>query len=343
MRSDRMEIALYGKGGIGKSTICSHLSAALAKRGERVLQIGCDPKHDSTRLLLQGRELTTVLEYLKRVSPGEARPEEILAEGYLGIGCIEAGGPRPGVGCAGRGIISAFEFLERNRVKDRYDRIMYDVLGDVVCGGFAVPIRREYADAVFLVTSGEFMALYAANNILRGIRNYDGSTHRRVAGIIFNRRNTAGEEERVERFAAAVRLPVCASVPRSNVFALAEQRNCTVQALKGTERRTEEAETVCRIFDSLAARIGGFLTLYEALPLEDGELEETVLGNARPMAVPAGEAAEGSSEAALKKAGEKTAIEPEAKEGRTPARRAPLYGCAFTGAATTAVLALDQA
>ena len=174
MSGNRKEIAIYGKGGIGKSTVCANLAVALAQTGQRVLQIGCDPKHDSTRLLTGGRRLPTVLDYLKDVPEEQARTEEVLREGVLGVGCIEAGGPRPGVGCAGRGIISAFEFLERRRVKERYDVVLYDVLGDVVCGGFAVPIRREYANAIFLVTSGEFMSLYAANNILRGIRNFDG-------------------------------------------------------------------------------------------------------------------------------------------------------------------------
>ena len=182
MSYERKEIAIYGKGGIGKSTVCANLSVALAQAGLRVLQIGCDPKHDSTRLLTGGRSLPTVLDYLRDAPADRTRAEDILGTGTLGIGCIEAGGPKPGVGCAGRGIISAFEFLERDRVKERYDAVLYDVLGDVVCGGFAVPIRREYAKAIFLVTSGEFMAIYAANNILRGIRNFDGSEGRRVAG-----------------------------------------------------------------------------------------------------------------------------------------------------------------
>ena len=145
MSYERKEIAIYGKGGIGKSTVCANLSVALAQAGLRVLQIGCDPKHDSTRLLTGGRSLPTVLDYLRDAPADRTRAEDILGTGTLGIGCIEAGGPKPGVGCAGRGIISAFEFLERDRVKERYDAVLYDVLGDVVCGGFAVPIRREYA------------------------------------------------------------------------------------------------------------------------------------------------------------------------------------------------------
>ena len=205
----KQEIAVYGKGGIGKSTVSANLSAALALSGRKVLQIGCDPKHDSTRLLMHGERIPTVLDYLKDTEQSRASVDAVLKKGFLGIGCVEAGGPQPGVGCAGRGIISAFEFLKEHRAKDPYDIIVYDVLGDVVCGGFAVPVRREYANTIYLVTSGEYMALYAANNILRGIRNYDGDTFRRVAGIIYNVRNLEDEDGRVHRFAQAAGLPVC--------------------------------------------------------------------------------------------------------------------------------------
>ena len=164
------EIAIYGKGGIGKSTLTANLSAAMALRGERVLQIGCDPKHDSTRLLMHGKRITTVLNYIRDTATLDQKREDILFTGFGGTGCIEAGGPKPGVGCAGRGIITAFELLDRFHIKENYDVIMYDVLGDVVCGGFAVPIRREYANERFVVTSGEYMSIYAANNILRGIK-----------------------------------------------------------------------------------------------------------------------------------------------------------------------------
>ena len=136
MSNQRLELALYGKGGIGKSTICANLSAALSERGRRVLQIGCDPKHDSTRLLMGGKMLPTVLDYLKDTPKEQGDVRAVMGTGFGGIGCIEAGGPRPGVGCAGRGIISAFEFLEKNKVKDQYDCVLYDVLGDVVCGGW---------------------------------------------------------------------------------------------------------------------------------------------------------------------------------------------------------------
>ena len=318
---NRLELALYGKGGIGKSTVCANLSAALAAAGSRVLQIGCDPKHDSTRLLLGGGSLPTVLDYLRTVPREEERLEAVLRPGYGNIGCVEAGGPRPGVGCAGRGIITAFEFLERHRAKEPYDAVLYDVLGDVVCGGFAVPIRREYANAVFLVTSGEFMALYAANNILRGIRSFDGSDCRRAAGILFNQRRLEGEEERVERFARAVGLPIVARVPRSEAFSRAEEAGVPLLALEGFQR--EKA-----VFTELADSVRRGLPLYEARPLEDEVLEEVVLrgGEGRP------------APAAVKQERE---MEKPAPPPAPAGGRMPLYGCAFNGAATTAVHLTD--
>lgn len=264
-------VAVYGKGGIGKSTISANLSVALSRAGRRVLQVGCDPKHDSTRLLLGGRQLTCVLDYLREARPQEYNLSAVLEEGFAGVGCVEAGGPKPGVGCAGRGIISTFDLLEQFRLDERYDTVIYDVLGDVVCGGFAVPIRREYADTVLVVTSGEFMSLYAANNILRGIRNYDGDSLRRVAGIVCNSRDVVGEDERVKRFAEAVKLPVFARVPRSDSFAQAERAHMTVMQ-QGVD------EALCALFEDMAARLLAADELYAACPLEDDELEEAVLG-----------------------------------------------------------------
>ena len=334
-----MELAVYGKGGIGKSTVSANLSAALAEKGHHVLQIGCDPKHDSTRLLTHGTEVETVLQYLREVSREEEDPSKVLAEGYLGVGCVEAGGPRPGVGCAGRGIITAFEFLDRHGIKEQYETVLYDVLGDVVCGGFAVPVRREYSDVIFLVTSGEFMALYAANNILRGIRNFDGSERHRVAGIIYNERRTADEDGRVRRFAEAVGLPVCVKVPRSNAFAEAEERKTPLMELPGCGE--EKA-----VFRRLASMIEEGLPLYEAKPLTDEALEAIVLqkedlreadafseNNTAQAQDGGGNNAENAAAGKAERAGGGI------YETNAPERfdRMPLYGCAFNGACVQAV------
>jgi nitrogenase iron protein len=225
------EIAIYGKGGIGKSTIAANISAVLGRGGKKILQIGCDPKRDSTRFLLHGERIVTALDYLKETSPDRCSLSDVVHVGAFGVHCVEAGGPEPGVGCAGRGILTTFELLERLGIKENnYDAILYDVLGDVVCGGFAVPIRRDYAEKVYIVTSGEFMAIYAANNILRGLANYDLRSGR-AGGIIFNSRGLAEEEDRVKRFCGAVGLPLIVRFPRSDLFSDCEREGmCLVEA-----------------------------------------------------------------------------------------------------------------
>ena len=330
------EIAVYGKGGIGKSTLTSNLSAALAKAGKRVLQIGCDPKHDSTRLLMHGERITTVLDYIRDTAMLDQKPDDILFNGFGGTGCIEAGGPKPGVGCAGRGIITAFELLDRFHIKDNYDTVMYDVLGDVVCGGFAVPIRREYANEIFVVTSGEYMSIYAANNILRGIANYDTDTPR-IAGIIYNSRNVVGEKERVQKFADAAGLPIFAEVPRSEVFAECERSNMTAVEMVESENASEQMKVIAAIFTGIADRIVRGVPHYMATPLTDDELEELITGS-----VP--ESTSGSAgKAAVNVEIPTVTVHRDAKSnvllGTDPAplsknviRNEPLHGCAFNGA-----------
>ena len=318
------EIAIYGKGGIGKSTLSANLSAALSC-GSKVLQIGCDPKHDSTRLLLGGRRIGTVLDYIRETGPLDYKLEDILFQGYNGIGCIEAGGPKPGVGCAGRGIITAFELLEKFHLKEQYDYVLYDVLGDVVCGGFAVPIRREYADTIFLVTSGEFMSIYAANNILRGIRNYDGE-RRRVAGILFNSRNVDGEDAKVEAFAKAVGLPVFAKIPRDDAFARAERCGATL---------LEQSHPLASIFTDIADRIKEGPPLFEARPLTDEALEELILGAAVQSALSGATHVESAAPADTSGT-EAPGYEP-GYLSKNVIREEPLHGCAFNGAMTMSV------
>lgn len=318
------QIAIYGKGGIGKSTISSNLSAALSKKNKKVLQIGCDPKHDSTRLLLGGRKINTVLDYIRDTAPDKYKLGDILWEGYNGIHCVEAGGPNPGVGCAGRGILTTFDLLKRLHVKNKqYDIVLYDVLGDVVCGGFAVPLRHEYADEVYIVTSGEFMSIYAANNILRGLRNYDG-TMKRVGGLIFNKRGVEHEEERIKRFAEAVKLPICEVFPRSDEFTYSEKVGLPLVEIKGSK--------VSNGFLNLADKVIKDSILYEALPLTDEKLEEVVLQSKVKSFIK-----EEENIPKMKEQGEEKEDAFEEFLSKNVLLREPLHGCAFNGAVNVAI------
>ena len=212
-----IKLAVYGKGGIGKSTCTSNLSAALAKLGKKVIQIGCDPKADSTVNLLHGDPVIPVMDYMRIHDEEPDKIEQITKTGFGGVVCIETGGPTPGLGCAGRGIITTFSLREQLELfeKIKPDAVLYDVLGDVVCGGFAAPIREGYAEKVLIVTSGEKMALYAANNINSAVRNFEDRSYAKVRGIIMNRRNVENEEEKVRAFAESAGLEITADIPRS--------------------------------------------------------------------------------------------------------------------------------
>lgn len=224
-----LKIAIYGKGGIGKSTVTSNLSAAFSSLGKRVIQIGCDPKADSTINLLGGTPLKPVIEILKDgAEPSSA--EEISRQGYGGVLCIETGGPTPGLGCAGRGIIATFNLLDELGLFEEYkpDVVLYDVLGDVVCGGFAAPIREGYAEKVLIVTSGEKMALYAANNICQAVRNFEDRGYASVRGIILNKRNVPNEDLKVKEFADSHDVEIVSVIPRSDDITLCEDKGMTV-------------------------------------------------------------------------------------------------------------------
>jgi len=243
------KIAIYGKGGIGKSTITSSLAAACAMQGYRVMQIGCDPKADSSINLLNGKKLITVMDYL-RENDEEPELEDIVVEGYAGVLCIEAGGPIPGQGCAGRGIITTFTILKELEAIEVYrpDVIFFDVLGDVVCGGFAAPIRENYADEIIIVTSGEKMALYAANNIYRAVQSFQDRGYASAKGIILNSRNVKEEERLVQEFADQAGLPVLLKVPRDENIQIYEEQNMTV--LQGDQNLE-----ISRLFLDFAKRL----------------------------------------------------------------------------------------
>ena len=235
------KLAVYGKGGIGKSTTVSNVAAALAEKGCKVMQIGCDPKADSTITLRHGQQLTTVLELVRggNLSP---KLEDMVLEGYGGVLCVEAGGPTPGLGCAGRGIIAALEKLEAAGAYEVYrpDVVLYDVLGDVVCGGFTMPMRSGYADAVYILTSGENMAIHAAANIASAVERFQGRGYAKLGGFLLNCRNVKREEEKAEELAEdfhskiLYRLPHCDLVPEAE-----EQCKTVLEAYPDSQMATE--------------------------------------------------------------------------------------------------------
>lgn len=244
------KIAIYGKGGIGKSTMTSNLAAAFAALGKRVIQIGCDPKADSTINLLGGKPLLSVMGYMREYDREPESLEEISRAGFGGVLCIETGGPTPGLGCAGRGIIATFGLLEDLELFEKFqpDVVLFDVLGDVVCGGFAAPIREGYAEDVLIVTSGEKMALYAADNIAKAVENFADRGYAKVGGIILNRRNVPDERAKVEAFAKRHRLEIIADIPRSDAINEYEDRGMTV--IEG-----DKTLPISREFLELAARL----------------------------------------------------------------------------------------
>jgi nitrogenase iron protein NifH len=260
------QIAFYGKGGIGKSTTSQNTLAALGENN-RIMIVGCDPKADSTRLMLHTKAQTTILHLAaERGTVEDIELDEVLLTGYQGIKCVESGGPEPGVGCAGRGIITAINFLEEEGAYEDLDFVSYDVLGDVVCGGFAMPIREGKAQEIYIVTSGEMMAMYAANNIARGILKYAHTGGVRLGGLICNSRNVNCEAELIEELARRLGTQMIHFVPRSKQVQEAELRRMTVIEYSPDHPQADE-------YRALANKIENNTNLVIPTPISMEELE----------------------------------------------------------------------
>ena len=261
------QIAIYGKGGIGKSTTTSNISAALSKMGYKVMQFGCDPKRDSTNTLRDGKYIPTILDTLRANSKLNAR--DVIFEGFNGIYCVEAGGPAPGVGCAGRGITTSVQLFKQQRIFEELDLdfVIYDVLGDVVCGGFAVPIREGIAEHVFTVSSSDFMSVYASNNLMRGIQKYSNSGGALFGGIIGNSVNAGYSKDILDDFAARTGTNIVEYVPRSVTVTQAElQGKTTIEMAPDSEQ--------ARIYTQLAKKIAEHEVSTVPNPMEVEQLRD---------------------------------------------------------------------
>ena len=267
------KIAIYGKGGIGKSTTTQNTVAGLAEIGKKILVVGCDPKADSTRLLLGGLAQKTVLDTLREEGE-DVQLDDVIKIGYRGTRCVESGGPEPGVGCAGRGIITSVNLLEQLGAYDttqvETDYVFYDVLGDVVCGGFAMPMREGKAQEIYIVCSGEMMAMYAANNISKGIVKFAEAGGVRLGGLICNSRKVDNEQNMIEAFAKKLGTQMIHFVPRENVVQRAEINRKTVIEYEPTHAQADE-------YRMLAKKIDQNKLFVIPTPLEIDELESLLI------------------------------------------------------------------
>ena len=266
------KIAIYGKGGIGKSTTTQNTAAAMAHfHGKKIFIHGCDPKADSTRLILGGKPQESLMDTLRAVGAEKVTLDKVVKKGFHDILCVESGGPEPGVGCAGRGVITAIDLMEnQGAYTDDLDFVFFDVLGDVVCGGFAMPIRDGKAQEVYIVASGEMMAIYAANNICKGLLKYAKQSGVRLGGIICNSRNVDREKEFLEEFTSSIGTQMIHFVPRDNIVQKAEFNKKTVTEYDDSQNQAKE-------YSELAEKIINNQNFVIPQPLSMDQLEAMVV------------------------------------------------------------------
>ena len=266
------KIAIYGKGGIGKSTTTQNTAAAMAHfHGKKIFIHGCDPKADSTRLILGGKPQESLMDTLRAVGAEKVTLDKVVKKGFHDILCVESGGPEPGVGCAGRGVITAIDLMEnQGAYTDDLEFVFFDVLGDVVCGGFAMPIRDGKAQEVYIVASGEMMAIYAANNICKGLLKYAKQSGVRLGGIICNSRNVDREKEFLEEFTASIGTQMIHFVPRDNIVQKAEFNKKTVTEYDDSQNQAKE-------YSALAEKIINNQNFVIPQPLSMDQLEAMVV------------------------------------------------------------------
>lgn len=259
------QIAIYGKGGIGKSSTASNIAAACADDGKRVMIIGCDPKSDSSITLLHGKRIPTILELMRQgIDP---REEDIVFEGYKGVRCVEIGGPEPGIGCAGRGIIVAISLLKKTSTAiEDSDLVIYDVPGDIVCGGFVAPVKKGLVNEAYVLTSGEYMPLYAANNICRGLARLEMP----LSGVICNSRGAPNEEKIVGEFARELGSEMLAFIPKDNLVQTCEREGYSVI-------EKAPSSNIALVYRSLARTIMSKETGSVPRPMSDSRLRELII------------------------------------------------------------------